>query len=145
MAQLTEIKGLDKFADKIKLLEKKAPGLIIERYDKLGKKVVKELKSATPVSNLKKKPSERLKGKWTAEPTTKEHGVYVKRIRNKSPIFGVVERGHKVGRRGNPKEKKGKNFVEGRFFYKKKMDELEPQIIADQEKMIDDLLDEVFK
>ena len=145
MAQLTEIKGLDKFADKVKLLEKKAPGLIIERYDKLGKKVVKELKSATPVSDLKKKPSERLKGKWTAEPTTKEYGVYVKRIRNKSPIFGVVERGHKVGRRGNPKEKKGKDFVEGRFFYKKKMNELEPQIIAEQEKMIDELLDEVFK
>lgn len=145
MAQLTEIKGLDKFADKVKLLEKKAPGLIIERYDKLGKKVVKELKSATPVSNLKKKPSERLKGKWTAEPTTKERGVYVKRIRNKSPIFGVVERGHRVGRRGNPKEKKGKDFVEGRFFYKKKMNELEPQIIAEQEKMIDELLDEVFK
>lgn len=145
MAQLTEIKGLDKFADKVKLLEKKAPGLIIERYDKLGKKVVKELKSATPVSNLKKKPSERLKGKWTAEPTTKEYGVYVKRIRNKSPIFGVVERGHKVGRRGNPKEKKGKDFVEGRFFYKKKMNELEPQIIAEQENMIDELLDEVFK
>ena len=145
MAQLTEIKGLDKFADKLKLLEKKAPGLIIDRYDKLGRRVVKELKSATPVSNIAKKPSQRLKGKWNAEPTTKEQGVYVKRIRNKSPIFGVVERGHRVGRRGNPKEKKGKDYVEGKFFYKKKMDQLGPEIIAEQEKMIDELFDEVFK
>lgn len=144
MAELTEFKGLDKFADKVKLLEKKAPGLIIDRYDKLGRRVIKDLKAATPVSNIAKKPSERLKGKWTAEPTVKEQGVYIKRIRNKSPIFGVVERGHKVGRRGNQKDKKGKDFVEGKFFYKKKMDELGPEIIAEQEKMINELFDEVF-
>ncbi|MFR7349464.1 hypothetical protein [Peptoniphilus sp.] len=144
MAELTEFKGLDKFADKVKLLEKKAPGLIIDRYDKLGRRVIKDLKAATPASNIAKKTSERLKGKWTAEPTVKEQGVYIKKIRNKSPIFGVVERGHKVGRRGNQKDKKGKDFVEGKFFYKKKMDELGPEIIAEQEKMIDELFDEVF-
>lgn len=145
MAQLVEIKDLDKFADKLRALEKKAPGLIIERYDKLGRRVIKDLKAATPVSNITKKPSQRLKGKWTAEPTRKEQGVYVKRIRNKSPIFGVVERGHKVGRRGNPAEKKGKDFVQGRFFYKKAMETLEPEIIRAQEKMIDELFEEVFK
>lgn len=145
MAQLVEIKDLDKFSEKLRSLEKKAPGLIIERYDKLGRKVVKELKEATPVSDRTKKPKERLKNKWTAEPTKKEQGVYVKRIRNKSPIFGVVERGHKVGRRGNPRVKRGKDFVQGRFFYKKAMETLEPQIIQAQEKLIDDLFEEVFK
>lgn len=144
MAELTDLKSLDKFSDKLKLIEKKAPGRIIERYDKLGNKIKKELKSATPVSDRKKPQNKRLSTGWTAEKTTKEYGVYVKRIRNKRPHFHLIERGHRVGRRGDVENPKGKDFVEGKFFAEKKLKAMESDIINEQEKMIDDLLGELF-
>lgn len=157
MADLGDIKSLDKLKDKLSALEKKAPGKIYEKYDKLGNDIKKELKSATPDGKDKKKPKKKkLKNSWIAEKTVKEDGVYIKRIRNKAPHFGPVERGHKVvarratvknGRKGEQRRvnlKSGKSFVSGKFFFKKKMSEIESKIIKQQEKMIDDLFEEVF-
>lgn len=154
MAEL--IMGRDFVALKHKLneAEKRAPDKVLKRFNRLGNRVKKELVQVTPVGSKKRK--KRLKGKWRAEKATVERGEYVKKIRNTASYYHLVERGHRVvPRRATSKTDRrrqyrvthrtgGKKFVEGRFFTKKKLEELEPTIHREYDKLLDEILEDIL-
>lgn len=151
MAQLTEIKGLNDFSEKLKLAEKKAPGLIIDKYEKAAKDLKKKIKKATPyVPNSRydgeeKTPSQHLRGRWKANKVRKDRGVYHTEVFSTAPHYHLVERGHAVVGKGRKATKNGQSYVHGNFFFKKEIDKLEPELSALPEKIIDEIFDDLFE
>lgn len=151
MAELVEIKGLNNFSQKLKTVEKKAPGLIIEKYDKAARDLKKKLKKATPYkpnSRYDGKPKtskQHLKNRWKANRTTKTAGVYHTEVYSTAPHFHLVERGHAVLGWGRKPSKNGKSYVPGKFFFKKEIESLEPELNELPEKIINEIFDDLFE
>lgn len=151
MAQLTEIKGLSDFSEKLKLAQKKAPGLIIDKYDKAAKDLKKKIKKATPYKpnsrydRKVKTASQHLRGRWKTRPTRKDGGVYHTEIYSTAPHYHLVERGHAVIGKGRKATKNGQSYVHGNFFFKKEIDKLEPELNALPEKILDEIFDDLFE
>ena len=151
MAELMEIKGLDKFADKLKTVQKKAPGRIIDKYDKAAKDLKKKLKKATPYNpngrydGKPKTSKQHLRGRWKANRTRKTGGIYHTEVYSTAPHFHLVERGHAVLKWGRKPTKNGKSYVPGKFFFKKEIESLEPELNELPEKVIDEIFNDLFE
>ncbi len=151
MAELMEVKGLDDFSRKLKIVQKKAPGLIIEKYDKAARDLKKKLKKATPYNpsgrydGKPKTSKQHLKGRWKANRTQKTGGVYHTEVYSTAPHFHLVERGHAVVGKGGRSTKSGKGYVQGKFFFKKGIESLEPELNKLPEKVIDEIFNDLFE
>lgn len=81
-----EVKGLDDFSRKLKIVQKRAPGLIIEKYDKAARDLKKKLKKATPYNpsgrydGKPKTSKQHLRGRWKANRTKKPVGFTIQRF-----------------------------------------------------------------
>ena len=151
MAELMEVKGLDDFSRKLKSVQKKAPGLIIDKYDKAAKDLKKKIKQATPYkpgSRYDGKPKtskQHLRGRWKANRTRKTGGVYHTEVYSTAPHYHLVERGHAVVGKGRKLTKNGQSYVHGNFFFKKEIDKLEPELNALPEEVIDEIFNDLFE
>lgn len=151
MAKLEEIKGLTDFSEKLKVAEKKAPGLIYEKYDKAAKDLKKKIVKATPYrpnSKYKrelKRPNQHLRGRWKANKTRKDGGVYHTEVYSTAPHYHLVERGHAVVGKGGKPTQNGQSYVHGNFFFKKEIDRLEPELNELPEKVIDEIFSDLFE
>ena len=123
--------------DKIGAIERRAPDKILKAMDKEGNTLRRELRGATP-----KGATGKLKSHWRTERARKEFGTYVKKIRNTSPHYHLVERGHKIVSHRPKKIVSGE--VGGRFFAEKVLGSYEPVLEARYEKIIDDIMGDVF-
>lgn len=132
--------GMEKLSEKLELIEKRAPGKIIERMDTLGRKVIKIGRDATPIGPKKKKNKDRLKYNYRADKTMKEFGVWTKKIRNKAFHYSFVKHGHPIVR-----GKKVVGFARGRDYFGDAIEKNKDVIDKEFEKMIDDLMGDVFK
>lgn len=131
--------GLEDLQDKLDLANKRAPGKIIERMDKLGNKVRTAARNETPVGPKKKKKGNRLKYNYKLTPTKKVGGVWTKGMWNKAPHFHLVKYGHKV-----VKGKKVVGIARGVDYVEKGVTKIEDSIDKEFEKMIDDLMGDIF-
>lgn len=143
--------------EKFALVDKKAPSHIYTGFDKLGRKIKKDLKKVSPESDKETISKKRLKNRWRNTKTTKEYDAYTQKIYSNAPHFHLVERGHKVVARrasvkGSPKkiqyrvkESTGKKHVEGSKFFEKYMDSHTGDIERDIEKVVDDILDSLME
>lgn len=151
MAELTEVKGFDNFAEKLKLAEKKAPGFIYDKYDSAAKDLKKKIRKVTPYNpkgryNRKlKKASQHLRGRWKANKTRKNKGIYHTEVYSTAPHYHLVERGHAVVGKGRKATKNGQSYVHGTFFFEKKIDELEPELNKLPEKILDEIFNDLFE
>lgn len=104
-----EIKGLEEFNEKLRLVEKKAPDRILEKLDNEGKQLRKAMKANTP------KDRGKLQKGYKLTPVTKGGNGYSKGIVNKNPVHHLVNNGHrKVTPGGNVV-----GMVEGQFYVEK--------------------------
>ncbi|WP_455256646.1 HK97 gp10 family phage protein [Peptoniphilus asaccharolyticus] len=163
MANLGDIKGLSDFKEKLNFVEKKAPGKIYAKYDEAAKELKRKIKNVTPYQKngrydgKKKTSKQHLRGRWKTTKTRKNDGVYHVELYSTAPHFHLVERGHEVvARRANKKNSKkdeqyrvklknGKSFVHGLNFYEREMERLEPELNALPEKILDEILDDLFE
>lgn len=128
--------------DKIGAIERRAPDRILKAMDKEGNTLRRELRDATPVGKDSKGKKRSLKSGWTAERARKEYGTYIKKIRNKSPHYHLVERGHRIVSHRPKKVVSGE--VGGRYFAEKVLGDYEPVLEARYEKMIDGIMGDIF-
>lgn len=163
MAELSNINGLGDFKDKLAMVEKNAPGKIYEKYDKVARDLKKKIVKATPYrpnsryDRKKKSSKDHMRARWRITKTRKDDGVYHTELYSTAPHFHLVERGHAVvARRASKKNSKkaeqyrvelknGKSFVHGSKFYEKEISTLEPELIELPEKVIDDILNDLFE
>lgn len=123
--------------DKLGAIERRAPDKILKAMDKEGNALRRGLRDATP-----KGATGKLKSGWQSERARKEYGTYVKKIRNKSPHYHLVERGHRIVSHRPKKVVSGE--VGGRYFAEKVLGDYEPVLEARYEKMIDDIMGGIF-
>lgn len=123
--------------DKLGAIERRAPDKILKAMDKEGNALRRGLRDATP-----KGATGKLKSGWQSERARKEYGTYVKKIRNKSPHYHLVERGHRLISHKPKKIVSGE--VGGRFFAEKVLGSYEPVLEARYEKIIDDIMGDIF-
>ena len=123
--------------DKIGTIERRAPDKILKAMDKEGNTLRRGLRDATP-----KGATGKLKSGWQSERARKEYGTYIKKIRNKSPHYHLVERGHKIVSHKPKKIVSGE--VGGRYLAEKVLGDYEPVLEARYEKMIDDIIGDIF-
>lgn len=146
-----------KLADNFREIERKAPGKIYERMDKLGNYIKKEAKEVSPYDKTKKKlPKKHMKNRWERTRTEKTSNGYEVKVRSKAPHFHLVERGHQVvPRRATVNKKTGeqnrvkhsknaKTFVKGSHFFEKTLKDKKQDIDKEFEKMYDELLKDAF-
>lgn len=137
-----EFKGKDfeRFLEKVKIADKKAPDKIYKGMDKIGRKVRKELVDSTPVSRINKPDNKRLKRKWRRNKTVKSFNSYEAKIRNTAPHFHLVEHGHRLV------TKSGRHIghVEGKHFTQDVLDRVESDVDEAYEDMIDEILGDIF-
>lgn len=137
MAEIVFERDFLSMKDKITAIERRAPDRILNAMDKEGKALRRELRDATPVG-----PTGNLKKRWKADRAYKEYGTYVKKIRSTAPHYHLVERGHKIV--GHKPKKIVSGEVGGRYFAKKVLDDHESTIDARYEKIIDDIMGDIF-
>lgn len=123
--------------DKIGAIERRAPDRILKGMNKEGNALRRELRHATP-----KGATGKLKSNWRTERTRKEFGVYVKKIWNSSPHYHLVERGHRLI--SHRPKKLFIRTVKGQRFAEKVMNDYEPTLDVRYEKMIDDIMGDIF-
>lgn len=123
--------------DKIGAIERRAPDKILKAMDKEGNSLRRKLRDATPVG-----PTGNLKKRWKADRAYKEYGTYVKKIRSKAPHYHLVERGHRLVSH-KPKKIMIK-YVPGKRFAEPVLDAYEAVISARYEKIIDDIMGDIF-
>lgn len=143
-------KDFKDFTEKVKLASKKSPSKIYKGMDKIGRKLRKELKDATPVSKVNKPAKKRLKARWRLSKTEREYNTYETKIRSTAPHYHLVERGHRLvspyTRKGAKLKDGGKNLgkVEGQYFAKRVLDQAEPRVDKEIEKLFDEILGDAF-
>lgn len=142
MAEIVFERDFLSLKDKITAIERRAPDKILKAMDKEGNTLRRELRDATPVGKDRKGKKRSLKKGWTAERARKEYGTYIKKIRNKSPHYHLVERGHRIVSHRPKKVVSGE--VGGRYFAEKVLGDYEPVLEARYEKMIDDIMGDIF-
>lgn len=123
--------------DKLGAIERRAPDKILKAMDKEGNALRRGLRDATP-----KGATGKLKSGWQSERARKEYGTYVKKIRNKSLHYHLVERGHRLI--SHRPKKLFIGTVKGQRFAEKVMNDYEPTLDARYEKMIDDIMGDIF-
>lgn len=136
MAQVVFDAEFMSLADKIKAIEHRAPDKILNRMDKEGNALRRELRDATPEG-----PTGNLKKGWKTERANNEYGTYVKKINSEAPHYHLVERGHRLTDHTGTKQI---GVVKGKFFAKKVLDDYEPGMNARYESMIDEIMGDVF-
>lgn len=139
MAKIEFSKNLEEFTRKVNEVDKTSPDKIYKSMDKLGNKVKKELKEATPRGGGRKTIKKRMSERWTASRTEKKYGTYDKGIRNTAPHYHLVERGHRLVKNG-----KEIGYVDGQRFTEKTLERLEPEIERDMEDIFDKLVGDLF-
>ena len=126
-----EIKGVDEFQEKLKLIEKKAPDRILDKLDEEGKELRKKARANTP------KVGGRLRKGYKLLKVEKIKGGYQKGMTNTAPHFHLVEKGHrKVSKAG-----KELGFTPGVHMLEKTVKEMESPLMNELKKW----LNEVFK
>lgn len=135
MAEIILDKDFMGLGEKIRTINKKAPGKIIDRMDKLGRKTVKHVKSRTPESKSKKTSRERLRNRYKAYDIERKGDSWEKPIGSTAPHFHLVERGHDMVLRSG----KFVRRIEGKSYFEKAMDEFESTIDTEMDKMVDDI------
>lgn len=162
MAKLGVDKRFFELGDKFKIADKKAPNKVYKGLDKIGNKIKRGAKAASPdgkpkIIKGKKQPAKKkLKNRWSTEMTEKDYNnEYVKKVYSKAPHYHLVERGHnvvarradarnsKIGAQYRVKESSGKTFVEGSYFFDKYMDSIDSDIENDIDKMFDKIFEDV--
>ena len=157
MAELIVDKKFIDLGKKLELADKLAPNKVYKGLDKLGNKIKRGAKAASPDGNDREKPSKKkLKNRWSATRAEKDYdNTYVKKVYSKAPHFHLVERGHKVvarrmdikdsklGAQRRVAESRGKTFVEGSHFFDKYYDSIEADINDDIDKMFDKIFEDI--
>lgn len=162
MAKLGVDKKFLELGDKFKIADKKAPNKVYKGLDKIGNKIKRGAKAASPdgkpkIIKGKRQPAKKkLKNRWSTDMTEKDYNNdYVKKVYSKAPHFHLVERGHKVvarrmdikdskfGAQRRVAESRGKTFVEGSHFFDKYYDSIEADISDDIEKMFDKIFEDI--
>lgn len=162
MAKLGVDKRFLELGDKFKIADKKAPNKVYKGLDKIGNKIKRGAKAASPdgkpkiIKGERQPAKKKLKNRWSTDMTEKDYNNdYVKKVYSKAPHFHLVERGHKVvARRMDIKgsklraqrrvaESRGKTFVEGSHFFDKYYDSIEADISDDIEKMFDKIFEDI--
>lgn len=98
---MDKLDGMDAYLKKLDMIQKKAPGRLIEHLDKEGRKVVSEYRK-TVRQNAYENPNKQKGHLRTGMKTTfteKKNGNYEKGIYNdskKAPHYHLVEYGHKL-------------------------------------------------
>lgn len=128
-----EIRGLEEFEKKLKLIERRAPDRILDKLDDEGKKLRKEVKNNTP-SDTKK-----LQKSYKLAPVEKIKGGYQKGLYSKSPIFHLIERGHmQMSKSGQEL-----GWKEGVFMMEKTVSEQEEPIMNRLKSWLNELFEEL--
>lgn len=143
-------KDFKDFTEKIKLASKKSPSKIYKGMNKIGRDLKKDLKEATPIGKNDNPGKKRLRSRWRLHKAKREYNTYEVKIKSKAPHYHLVERGHRqlspYTRNGVRLKDGGRNLgkVEGKFFAKKALDQAEPRVTKEIEKLIDDILGDAF-
>lgn len=167
MAELKIDREFLDMGSKVKLIAKNAPGKVIDALDKEGKRIQVAVKAASPYrpngryDGKKKTAKQHLKNRWSLTPTKKTAAsTFEKALYSTAPHYHLVERGHQIkprrakkGRVGflglmkseRVKIKNGKTTVDGTYFFKKTMDDMEDGINQAFEDMVDDILGGLLK
>lgn len=129
-----KVEGLDDLRTKIKTIERKAPDRILNKLDRMGNKLKREIKEEMPekTGNLKKGVK--------ALPVEKIKGGYQKGISNESKHFHLVEKGHKIITKSG--EDTGR-VVLGKFYLEKAVKRNESKRIKSLKKWLDKLFEEL--
>lgn len=157
MAELIVDKQFIDLGKKLELADKLAPNKVYKGLDKIGNKIKRGAKAASPDGNDKNKPSKnKLKNRWSATRAEKDYdNTYVKKVYSKAPHYHLVERGHKVvarrmdikdsklGAQRRIAESRGKTYVEGSHFFDKYYDSIESDINDDIDKMFDKIFEDI--
>lgn len=137
MAKIVFERDFLSLKDKITAIEHRAPDRILKAMDKEGNALRRELRDATPVG-----PTGNLQKRWKADRAYKEYGTYVKKIRSTAPHYRLVERGHRLV--SHKPKKLFIRTVKGQRFAEKVLDDHESTIDARYEKIIDDIMGDIF-
>lgn len=125
--------GFEEFKEKLKTIEKKAPDRIIDKLDEKGNELRREARKNTP------RKTGKLRSGYRTTPVEKIKGGYMKGLKNTSPHFYIVEKGHrKVSRSG-----KELGWTEGVFMLERTVKELEEPFEGDLRKWLDELFKEL--
>lgn len=162
MAELIVDKNFIDLGKKLELADKLAPNKVYKGLDKIGNKIKRGAKAASPdgkpkIIKGKRQPAKKkLKNRWKATMTEKDYSnEYVKKVYSKAPHYHLVERGHNVvarradarnskfGAQYRVKESSGKTFVEGSYFFDKYMDSIDSDIDSDIDKMFDKIFEDI--
>lgn len=162
MAELIIDKKFIDLGKKLELADKLAPNKVYKGLDKLGNKIKRGAKAASPdgppkiVKGRREPVKKKLKNRWSATRAEKDYdNSYVKKVYSKAPHFHLVERGHKVvarrmdikdskfGAQRRVAESRGKTYVEGSHFFDKYYDSIEADINDDIDKMFDKIFEDI--
>lgn len=162
MAKLGVDKRFFELGDRFEIADKKAPNKVYKGLERIGNKIKRGAKAASPDGKPKiikgkiQPAKKKLKNRWTTERAEKDYDEsYVKKVRSTAPHYHLVERGHNVvARRADArnskfdaqyrvKESSGKTFVEGSYFFDKFMDSIESDIDSDIEEMFDKIFEDI--
>lgn len=132
----TEIKfeGLSEFQKKLQEVEKKYPFESDEELKKLGKSLRKKSQDKTPVGKSGKlKKAYKLSGVQYST-----GGNSFISMTNASPVFHLIEKGHKQTDKGG--NTVGKGYVPGKHMVENSVTELDKEMEAELNKWMDGLL-----
>lgn len=139
-----EMKGADEFIDKLELVRQKAPDRIYRRLDKEGRAVIKAAKANSPdgKSDPERKPRKKIRNRWRTRRVKKEGTEYSKDIYNAAPHFHLMERPH-LYVKGTLHNRKIIGKHPGLFFFEKTLHQVEPEIMQEREKWLNELYEEL--
>ena len=112
-------RNFDEFMSRIKEVEKEFPKTSEQYLRRIGNKLKKKAKGATPVGKQKKADKKRMKNRWSSKIAggLGDFGLEYQ-LHSKAPHFHLVERGHILYT-----HKKYKGYVQGKYFFRKTADE----------------------